>query len=60
MGYYDTVELFKKQIETVVAYISKHQNINSLEEYKFQIGIIHGLNLAIETLTEQMRVSTDD
>lgn len=60
MNYHDLLDELKKEVEKNRSYIINPQGISNFDDYRFYIGVLYGLNIAIEKLTEQMRISQDD
>ena len=58
--YHDLLDSLKREVESNRAYITSPQGIGTFDDYKFYIGMVHGLNIAIEKLIEQTRISQDD
>ena len=60
MNYHDLLDALKKEVEKNRSYVINPQGVSSFDDYRFYIGVLYGLNIAIEKLTEQMRISQDD
>jgi|APGre2960657423_1045063.scaffolds.fasta_scaffold177302_2 hypothetical protein len=60
MNYHDLLDALKKEVEKNRSYVINPQGISNFDDYRFYIGVLYGLNIAIEKLTEQMRISQDD
>lgn len=60
MNYHNLLDSLKSEIEKHRSYITNPQGIGTFDDYKFYIGIVHGLNIAMEKLIEQTRSSQDD
>jgi len=60
MNYHDLLDSLKKEVEKHRSYVINPQGISNFDDYKFYIGVLHGLNIAIEKLTEAMKSNNDD
>lgn len=60
MNYHDLLDSLKREVESNRSYITSPQGISSFDDYRFYIGVVHGLNIAIEKLIKQTRISQDD
>ena len=60
MHYHDLLDSLKREVESNRAYITSPQGVGTFDDYKFYIGMVHGLNIAIEKLTEAMKSNSDD
>ena len=56
MNYHDLLDALKKEVEKNRSYVINPQGISNFDDYRFYIGVLYGLNIAIEKLTEQMRI----
>ena len=60
MNRHNLLDSLKSEIEKNRSYVINPQGISNFDDYRFYIGVLYGLNIAIEKLTEQMRISQDD
>ena len=60
MNYHDLLDALKKEAEKNRSYITNPHGINTFDDYKFYIGVLHGLNIAMEKLVEQYKSNSDD
>jgi len=60
MNYHDLLDSLKKEVEKHRSYVINPQGISSFDDYRFYIGVLYGLNIAIEKLTEAMKSNNDD
>ena len=60
MNYHDLLDTLKKEVEKNRSYITNPQGISNFDDYRFYIGVLYGLNIAIEKLTEAMKSNSDD
>jgi hypothetical protein len=60
MNYHDLLDSLKKEIEKNKTYIINPQGIDTFEGYRFYIGVLHGLNIAVEKLTQSNLSKEDD
>lgn len=60
MNYHDLLDSLKSEIEKHRSYIINPQGVNTFDDYKFYVGVLYGLNIAIEKLTESSRNKDDD
>jgi hypothetical protein len=60
MNYHDLLDALKKEVEKNRSYVINPQGISNFDDYRFYIGVLYGLNIAIEKLTEAMKSNSDD
>lgn len=60
MNYHDLLDALKKEVEKNRSYITSPKGIGTFDDYRFYIGVLYGLNIAIEKLVEQYKSNSDD
>ena len=60
MNYHDLLDALKKEVEKNRSYVINPQGISNFDDYRFYIGVLHGLNIAMEKLVEQYKSNSDD
>ena len=60
MNRHNLLDSLKSEIEKNRSYITNPHGITTFDDYKFYIGVLHGLNIAMEKLVEQYKSKSDD